>query len=106
MSRQLWFGLCILLLVTAPLTAPAAQGLGTQTCRVTRAIVSAAITGRRAGETAAAIVRRLSGGDTAVAARYRPTVPTLVDLVFTLDPVELTEATAELYEAQCLGFEG
>lgn len=84
----------------------AAQGLSAENCRATRAILSAAIAGRKAGETRQAIAARLSSGGSGIGARYRATVPPLVELVFKLDPGLLTEATAADYEAQCLAYEG
>lgn len=104
--RQSWFALCIVL-GTGGMTLPAAaQGLDAESCRATRAIVSATIKGRKAGATPQAISARLESDEGGIAARYRATVPPLVDLVYKLNPALLTEATADQFETICLSRQG
>lgn len=104
--RQLCFALCIGLGAGGMAPPAAAQGLDADSCRATRAIVSAAIKGRKAGATPQAIGARLGSDEGGVDARYRPTVPPLVDLVYKLDPSLLSEATADQFESICLSREG
>lgn len=105
--RQPWVALCMGAVIAAavPLPAPA-QGLSAENCRATRTIVAAAIAGRKAGETPQAVGARLASDAGGIAARYRATVPTLVDLVYKLDPGLLTEATAAQFETMCLSYQG
>ncbi|MEQ9242558.1 hypothetical protein [Roseovarius indicus] len=97
------FLMALLLCCALPVAAPA-QGLGKENCSATKQILSVAIKGRKAGLTARSLKSQLTTGRAAVAEKYRPTVATLVDLVFTLDQVSLTEKTATDYETECLNY--
>ena len=92
-----------LLICALPMAAPAGA-LGKASCKATRDILSTAIAGRKAGQSAKAIEARLITGEDAVEEKYAATVKPLVNLVFALGRDGLTEKVAKDYEAQCLKY--
>ena len=79
-------------------------------CTVTSDIVAAIVTLRAEGRQPDVIKRSLTSDGVDIAEDYKPTVPPLVDMVFTLDEAVVQDPAAaqvisDDYRNSCLGYE-
>ncbi|RBI72369.1 hypothetical protein DQW77_10590 [Roseovarius sp. TE539] len=70
-------------------------------CAAQAGIVEQAVALRGKGTARAAVTEALTDGETAVQARFRPSVKPLVDWVFALEESQLTPEVASVFEASC-----
>ena len=98
MIRPVATGLCLLLAAPAIAETEAERR---ERCAAQAEIVEQAVSRRASGAEKPAVAAALTEGEAAVPERYTPSVQPLVDWVFELDPAQLTEAVAPVFEKTC-----
>ena len=73
-------------------------------CEVQAGVIATSVENRKAGLSADKIKKALSKGKGAVEKKYVPSVPYLVDFVFTLPEDRLTDEAARQFQKSCADF--
>ncbi|MCZ0811747.1 hypothetical protein N5A93_05830 [Roseovarius sp. EGI FJ00037] len=75
-------------------------------CAALADVVERSVTARQLGQNASQAKRGLTSGEGAVAAKYAPGVPPLVDWIYTLPEEQLSPGLQAAFEKQCLDYSG
>ena len=75
-------------------------------CAALSDVIARSVTARQLGQDLSQAKRGLTSGEGAVAAKYAPGVPPLVDWIYTLPDEQLVPGLPAAFEKQCLDYSG